>query len=116
MPRQIAVHRLLFCTHSLSVLSMQRIALNQQGEVLQYAPFTEEQAGIEWWGGMMILSPVPPTLLSQDTWASFTHRLLQKARTLPVDAPLRAYYLPNFDVIKMELTPCSTVRPIHPEK
>ena len=80
------------------------VAISEKGEVMECMPLVHETSFTEWIGGVIILSP----LQEIPTYPDFG--TMVKEMTTPVQAPLYAWHIADFDFSKEELTPQSIIK------
>lgn len=79
------------------------VTINEKGEVERIAPLLEETSATEWLGGIIILSDkkiMPSQLKFNDLLDYLT----------PVEMPLYAWHISDFDFQQNELTSRSVIR------
>ena len=79
------------------------VTINERGEVERVAPLLEETSATEWLGGIIILSDkkiMPSQLKFNDLLDYLT----------PVEMPLYAWHISDFDFQQNELTSRSVIR------
>ena len=79
------------------------VTINEKGEVERVAPLLEETSATEWLGGIIILSDkkiMPSQLKFNDLLDYLT----------PVEMPLYAWHISDFDFQQNELTSRSVIR------
>ncbi len=79
------------------------VTINERGEVERIAPLLEETSATEWLGGIIILSDkkiIPSQLKFNDLLDYLT----------PVEMPLYAWHISDFDFQQEEMTSRSVIR------
>ncbi len=71
--RRVAVHR-VWVASTRQLLSWQVVEVNERGEAVSCHPFSEETVRTEWWGGLLVLSPVTCRLRRGEPFADFCAR------------------------------------------
>lgn len=101
----IATHR-VYDVEKETVFSHQIIKLDEQGEVVQICPFTEEIRQTEWLGGIIILFPDRlPDILPAEDFTHYKERITSFLHTRKERGEKKAYWLSPFNVADMEFTP-----------
>ena len=76
--RRVAVHR-VWVASTRQLLSWQVVEVNERGEAVSCHPFSEETVRTEWWGGLLVLSPVTCRLRRGEPFADFCARTADEA-------------------------------------
>lgn len=108
MIRRIAVHRVWKASDS-SWNAMQVVEIEADTHrVCRIYPFAEEIRNTEWWGGVVIVSPVVPLLPeSGETFEAYTTRIL--AAEAESSADDRAYYVTGYSIADRRFGPVSRI-------
>ena len=79
------------------------VTINEKGEVERIAPLLEETSATEWLGGIIILSDkkIMPSQLKFNDFLDYL---------TPVEMPLYAWHISDFDFQQNELTSRSVIR------
>ena len=139
--RRVAVHR-VWVASTRQLLSWQVVEVNERGEAVSCHPFSEETVRTEWWGGLLVLSPVTCRLRRGEPFADFCARTADEAsealraletsgvsdvsgiwgntgtettgRAAPSGAalPLRVFRVTPFEVPTLRLLPSSRLLPV----
>ena len=100
--KNYACHRVYDGAHHF--LSQSVVSINEDGEVMDCKPLSQETAFTEWIGGVIILSPLSEAVAGTD------FPTLLREMTIPDRTPLYAWHIPHFDFNREELAPQSIMK------
>lgn len=103
-----AAHVLAVADGIIDIHRMAIVETNGKGEVIQIDPFIAEEAGVQWLGGMMLVTRVRPNPVSGESWNDLLLRL--SALGMPRESPLVLYQVTSFDLSAGQLRPSSRFR------
>lgn len=108
MIRRIAVHRVWKASDS-SWHAMQVVEVETDTHrVCRMYPFVEEIRHTEWWGGMIIVSPVVPRMPEPgETFEAYTTRIRLAETAFSTDDC--AYYVTGFSIADRRFGPVSRI-------
>lgn len=98
--KRYACHRLY--THQGHFLKQAVVVIDEDGTVVHYTPFEDEQRATEWIGGIIILSHQSEAELEHWNSLSFSEKLK--------GFPVFAWHLSHFDFEQVKPTPQSVLR------
>lgn len=109
--RYFAAHR-AWIASSDRLLSMCRIGITDTTHrVLSVETFESETEQTEWIGGLILVAPLCPERLSQETFAEYRQRMISELESVDGthSTPLSAYHFVPFNVTDMEFLPSTRI-------